>query len=94
MNLDPITQQLGVGGVFGLGLGWLLLKFKPWQGNSHLNGNGKREMEYGRLTQKVESLEETTRGLVVVVSKLTTDVAVMGNSVQSLTIEVARRIGT
>jgi hypothetical protein len=32
--VDPLAQQLGMGGTFGIGLSWLLLKYKPWK-----NGN-------------------------------------------------------
>ncbi len=55
--LDPIAQQLGVGGSLFLTALWLLLKYKPWR-----DGNGKRQDSAGG--RPVEFWMETIRDTI------------------------------
>lgn len=59
------------------------------------NGNGQQkyndDVEYGKLMQKVDSLERTTRGLVDTMGKLQTEVAIASSNVLRLTQQLGKR---
>jgi hypothetical protein len=100
LTVDPIAQQLGVGGTFGVIFAYILLKFKPWQvRNGNSNGNGYSNprsdkadlVEYGKLSQKVDTHDSALTKLTEIVETTAKTVQNLTGSVETLTELMKRR---
>lgn len=73
--VDPITQQLGVGGAIAAAIVYLVLKFRPWKNGTgdHKKSNaaGEQTTDFWRIEMQKIVMEANERQVVPILNRQT-----------------------